>query len=223
MDIIANLQHVKSSLPSRITLIAVSKTKPESDILLVYKNGHRDFGENKVQELVRKYENLPKDINWHMIGHLQKNKVKYIASFISLIHSVDSLDLLKVINKEAIKNNRVINCLFQIKIAREESKYGLTKEDTIQLLSADEFETFKHIKIIGLMGMATFTADDKIIEQEYAHIYSIFTELRDKFFIDKDYFKELSIGMSGDYKIALKYHATMVRLGSNIFGERIYN
>jgi pyridoxal phosphate enzyme (YggS family) len=201
-------------------LVAVSKTKPESDIILAYNTGHRDFGENKVQELLNKYENLPKDIKWHMIGHLQKNKVKYIAPFISLIHSVDSLDLLKVINKEAIKNNRTINCLLQIKIAREDSKFGLTQKDTLDLLSSEEFNTLEHIHIIGIMGMATFTSDIEIIEKEYKNIYGIFIEIRDEFFKEKTYFRELSIGMSGDYHIAIKYNATMVRLGSNIFGER---
>ncbi len=201
-------------------LIAVSKTKPVEDILALYKEGQRAFGENKAQELVAKFEVLPKDIEWHLIGHLQTNKVKYIAPFVSLIHSVDSLKLLQEINKQGEKNNRVIDCLLQIFIASEETKFGLSAEELHQLLGSAEFTSMKNIRICGLMGMATNTIDESKIDSEFAFLKNLSDTVKSKYFSDKPYFNELSMGMSSDYKIALKHGATLIRVGSVIFGER---
>jgi pyridoxal phosphate enzyme (YggS family) len=219
MSIIAqNIKKIKSSLPEHVTLVAVSKTKPVDEILEAYDAGQRDFGENKVQEMTEKWEQMPKDIRWHMIGHVQRNKVKYMAPFVHLIHGVDSLKLLNEINKQAAKNNRVIQCLLQVYIAKEETKFGFDPEEISLLLESDEFKKFKNIKVTGLMGMATFTENEKQIESEFHFIKSFFDQLKNKYGMN-----ELSIGMSGDYPIALKHGSTMVRIGSAIFGERNYN
>ena len=213
-----NLKNLKSKLPNEVTLIAVSKTKPVSDLMQAYNAGHKVFGENKVQEMESKWQEMPKDIQWHMIGHLQRNKVKYIAPFVSLIHAVDSLRLLKEINKQAKRNERVIDCLLQTKIAEEDSKFGMDIADATALLNSEELQNFKNVKIVGLMGMATFTDDEKQISQEFQRLKKVF----DQFKIEKSELKILSMGMSGDYKIAIENGSNMVRIGSAIFGERNY-
>jgi hypothetical protein len=221
MRLSENLEKIKQTLPKHVTLIAVSKTKPVSDILELYQAGHRDFGENKVQELTDKYNQLPKDIKWHMIGHLQRNKVKYIAPFVYLIHAVDSLKLLKEINKQALKNNRTINCLLQVKIASEETKFGLSKEEVSQLLIADEFKLLQNIHVIGLMGMATFTNDTDQIKNEFCELKDIFDSVKNIKYPNCE-ITQLSMGMSNDYQIAVSCGSTMVRIGSSIFGKRNY-
>ncbi|GAB4290566.1 MAG: YggS family pyridoxal phosphate-dependent enzyme [Marinilabiliales bacterium] len=218
-----NIIELKKSIPGHIKLVAVSKTKTADEIMSVYNTGHKIFGENKVQELVKKYEILPKDIEWHMIGHLQSNKVKYIAPFISLIHSVDSLKLLSIINKEAIKNNRVINCLLQFHIAKEETKFGLSLEEAVEILESQEYNEMKNIKISGLMGMATFTENTEQIREEFKFLKNCFIKLKNKYFYDDNYFCELSMGMTNDYQIAIEEGSTILRLGTLIFGERNYN
>ena len=217
------LTEIKKSLDDGVTLVAVSKTKPPEDILEAYSTGHMTFGENKVQELVYKHETLPKDIEWHMIGHLQANKVKYIAPFVSLIHSVDSLKLLRTINKEAIKNNRIINCLLQVKIAAEISKFGLGFDELVMLIESPEFAEFENIRVVGLMGMATFTDSEEQVRQEFKRLKSFFKRLKENQTKNNSYFSEISMGMSGDYRIALEEGSTMVRVGSSIFGERVYH
>ena len=219
MNISDNLKNIKSNLPEQVTLVAVSKTKPASDILEAYDAGHRIFGENKIQEMVAKYEELPKDIEWHMIGHIQRNKVKYMASFVSLIHAVDSLRLLKEINKQALKNNRVIDCLLQIKIASEESKFGMPEVDAYNLLNSEELKTFKNIKIVGLMGMATFTDNKEQLKKEFGILKNIYDNLCNLNTVNCQ-LKILSMGMSDDYPIALENGSTMIRVGSSIFGKR---
>ena len=213
-----NLEHIQNTIPEHVTLIAVSKTKPQSDILEAYNAGHRHFGENKVQEMVDKFDDLPKDIKWHMIGHLQRNKVKYMANFVHLIHGVDSLKTLKEINKQAEKHNRVIQCLLQAKIAEEDSKFGLSFSDIESILSGEEISNFKNIAIVGLMGMATFTDDESQIEREFSSLKNAFDRLQQK----HASLEILSMGMSGDYKIAIENGSTMVRIGSSIFGKRNY-
>jgi pyridoxal phosphate enzyme (YggS family) len=213
-----NITKILSTISGNVTLIAVSKTKPVAEIMEAYNAGQRDFGENKIQEMTEKWEEMPKDIRWHMIGHVQRNKVKYMAPFVHLIHAVDSLKLLTEINKQAEKNNRVIHCLLQVFIAREETKFGLDPEELIELLDSAEYKNLLHIKVIGLMGMATFTENEKQIKSEFQSIQNLYNELK-----DKHGFNELSIGMSGDYRIALECDSTMVRIGSAIFGERNYN
>ena len=213
-----NLEHIQKTIPEHVTLIAVSKTKPQSDILEAYKAGHRHFGENKVQEMVDKFDDLPKDIKWHMIGHLQRNKVKYMAHFVHLIHGVDSLKTLKEINKQAEKHNRVIQCLLQAKIAEEDSKFGLSFSDIESILSGEEISNFKNIAIVGLMGMATFTDDESQIEREFSSLKNAFDRLQQK----HASLEILSMGMSGDYKIAIENGSSMVRIGSSIFGKRNY-
>ena len=217
-----NIISIRSSIPENINLVAISKTKPNEDIVDAYNVGQRLFGENKVQELVRKYEELPKDIEWHMIGHLQTNKVKYIAPFVSLIHSVDSFKLLKAINKEAIKNNLVINCLLQCKVAEENTKFGLSETELIEIVKSPEFLELNNICIKGIMGMATFSDDKEKVRREFKLIRTIFDRLKLEFFVDKPEFTEISMGMSHDYNIALEEGATMVRIGSSIFGNRNY-
>ncbi|MBN4066106.1 YggS family pyridoxal phosphate-dependent enzyme [Candidatus Amoebophilus asiaticus] len=203
-----------------VKLIAISKTKPVSAILEGYEKGHKVFGENRVQELVQKQQQLPDDIEWHMVGHLQTNKVKLIAPFINYIHSVDSLKLLKAINQEASKNDRIINCLLQIYIAEEATKYGLSFEEANSLLLTSEFKALHNIKIVGLMGMATFTDNSDQIRREFHALKEFYDKLGQTEFKDNPEFKELSMGMSGDYKIAIEEGSTMVRIGSLIFGER---
>ena len=204
-----------------VTLVAVSKTKPSEDILAAYNAGQRIFGENQVQELVEKFERLPKDIEWHLIGHLQSNKVKYIAPFISLIHSADSLKLLQEIDRQALKNKRVIDCLLQIYIADEETKYGLSFDEAIELLRSAEFAELKNVRIRGLMGIATNTANQKQIKEEFYELSTFFDGIKESFFKNDDAFNELSMGMSADYKIAMEQGSTMVRLGSTVFGDRV--
>ena len=211
---------IKKLLPPEITLVAVSKTKPIEDIIAIYHCGQKIFGENKVQELCSKYELLPKDIEWHLIGHLQTNKVKYIAPFVSLIHAVDSLKLLQEINKEAAKNNRVINCLLQIYIAKEESKFGLEYDEVEALLQGKEFTALQNIKIVGLMGMATNTSDEQIVSKEFMSLADFFKKLKSSESLINHDFKIISMGMSKDYTIAIACGSNMVRIGSSIFGSR---
>lgn len=215
-----NLKTILSTIPSGVTLVAVTKTKPVSDLEEVYKAGQRIFGENKVQELVDKYEQLPKDIEWHLIGHLQTNKVKFIAPFVKMIHSVDSLKLLNEINKEAQKNNRIINCLLQFHIAEEETKFGLSMEEAKEILETKEFVEMQNISIVGIMGMASFTNNQEIVTQEFRILESYFQILKSHFFKFNPDFKEISMGMSGDYLLAIEEGSTMVRIGSSIFGTR---
>jgi hypothetical protein len=214
------LKEFKHSLPEGVTLVAVSKTKPSSLILEAYEAGQRDFGENKVQEMVEKASLLPKDIRWHLIGHLQTNKVKYIAPFVHLIHSVDSLKLLAEINRQALKNGRIIDILLQFHVAKEETKFGLSLEEAEALLRSSEYAQMKNIRITGIMGMASFTEDDMQVRHEFSALNSIFDYLKNRYFQDLDFFKERSMGMSGDYKIAMEEGSTMIRIGSTIFGER---
>lgn len=222
MDIAANLKKIKEEL-GEATLVAVSKTKPKEDIQAAYDAGQRVFGENKAREMEGKAEALPDDIQWHMIGHLQSNKVKYIAPFVSLIHSVDKLKLLKEINKRAKQNERVIDVLLQIHIAKEESKFGMDEEEVRELLQSDAYKKFENIRVVGLMGMATLTEHQDQIKSEFSYLNSIFQQIKDDYFSDKESFKVLSMGMSGDYKVALSCGSTMVRIGSAIFGEREYH
>ncbi len=202
-------------------LVAVSKTKPAEQIMEVYKQGQRIFGENRVQEMAGKYEELPKDIEWHMIGHLQSNKVKYMAHFVSMIHSVDNFKLLKEINKQAQKHNRIINCLLQFKIAREETKTGFDIPVARQMLEDEAFSNLRNIKICGVMGMATFTDNLLQVRSEFQKLKSIFDQLRKDYFFEQPAFKEISMGMSGDYQVAIEEGSTIVRIGSLIFGKRI--
>lgn len=218
MSLVENLESIRKSIPEHVTLVAVSKTQPISAIQTLYDAGQRIFGENKVQEMVEKYEHLPKDIQWHMIGHLQKNKVKYMASFVHLIHSVDSFDLLKEINKQAAKHDRVIDCLLQIHIAQEETKFGMNEQEAESLLEVYQTE-FPHVRVVGLMGMATFTEDESQVRKEFNFLKSIFDKLKSSY-IDLEV---LSMGMSGDFQMAIEEGSTMVRVGSSIFGERIYS
>ena len=201
-------------------LVAVSKTKPAEDIQALYNQGQHIFGENKVQEMTAKYEQLPKDIQWHLIGHLQTNKVKYIAPYVSLIHSVDSLKLLQEIDKQAEKNKRVIPCLLQVYIANEDTKFGLSADEVHALLGSPAYKALQHISIHGLMGMATNTDDEAQIEAEFASLQQLHAEAKDKYFSHTDTFSQLSMGMSSDYHLALKHGATLVRVGSMLFGER---
>ncbi len=215
-------QFLKTEIPDKVKLIAVSKTKPIETILEAYQSGHKIFGENKVQDLASKYEQLPKDIEWHMIGHMQSNKVKYIAPFVSLIHGVDSFKLLKVINKEGEKNKRKIDCLLQFHIATEETKFGLDLIEAGKFLTTEEFGSLEYVNICGVMGMATFTENEDTIRTEFKELVHIFNELKNIFFANNNSFKEISMGMSGDYKIAIEEGATMVRIGSLLFGARNY-
>jgi PLP dependent protein len=231
MSIQQNLLQIKSSLPENVTLVAVSKTKPVADLMEAYNAGQRIFGENYVQELVEKYEVLPKDIQWHFIGHLQSRKVKLIAPFVNLIHGVDSLKLLHEINKEAQKNNRVIDCLLQIYIANEESKFGLDEEELNGILRfiTQNSEIYKNIRIVGLMGMATFTDNQDQIKKEFQNLKTIFDKIVTLSAVEGQLKTEncqlntLSMGMSGDYQLAIECGSTMVRIGSSIFGNRNYN
>lgn len=222
MSITANLNNIKTQLPEHVTLVAVSKTKPVSDLMEAYHAGQRIFGENKIQEMVEKYEQMPKDIQWHMIGHVQRNKVKYMASFVSLIHGVDNFKLLKEINKQAIKHDRIINCLLQIKIASEESKFGMTAQEANDILNSDEFSELENIKVVGLMGMATFTEDKNQLKTEFNFLKQTFNSLKETN-TDNCELKTISMGMSGDYKLAIDCGSTMIRVGSNIFGARNYS
>ena len=222
MSIADNIKRITSELGENTKLVAVSKTKPNEDIMEAYNAGQRLFGENKVQELVEKYETLPKDIEWHFIGHLQSNKVKYIAPFVSLIHGVDSFKLLKTINKEAKKNDRVIDCLLQFHIAQESTKFGLDEEEADVLLNDEQFKEFENIRIAGVMGMATYTDNFDQVRNEFRSLKNIFDRLKEKYFAGDNSFKEISMGMSGDYKVAIEEGSTLVRIGSSIFGARNY-
>ena len=219
MSISKNIKKYQGSLPKNITLVAVSKTKPVSSLLQAYDAGQRVFGENKIQEMASKWEEMPKDIQWHMIGHVQTNKVKYMAPFVDLIHTVDSLKLLREINKQAAKHDRVINCLLQIKIAEEEHKFGLDHQDALQLLAKDIQATLPHVSIVGLMGMASFTDNKTQIETEFKKL----STLHQKLITQYPQLTVLSMGMSSDYNLALNHGSTMVRIGSSIFGARNYN
>lgn len=222
MSITDNLKTLKAEIESvNVRLVAVSKTKPNKDILEAYQAGQRIFGENQVQELVDKHEALPKDIEWHLVGHLQTNKVKYIAPFISLIHSVDSLKLLAEINKQAAKNDRIIDCLLQIYIADEETKYGLGFDEAIELLESQEYQELKNIRIVGLMGISTNTENQKQIKEEFYELKTLFEGIKVSYFKNESSFKEISMGMSSDYKIAIEQGSTLVRIGSDIFGQRV--
>ena len=220
MNIKNNINILTQNLPAGCKLIAVSKTNPVEKIQEAYDAGQRVFGENKVQEIVPKYESLPKDIEWHMIGHLQSNKVKFIAPFISLIHSVDSFKLLEEINKQALRANRTISCLLQIHIAEEETKFGFSEDEVQELLRSDELGTLKNIVIAGLMGMATLTEDTRQIKKEFSGLRSLFEKLRSSSLPPSVQMKEISMGMSSDYHIAIEEGSTMIRVGSAIFGER---
>jgi pyridoxal phosphate enzyme (YggS family) len=222
MNITQNLINITSVLPEHVILVAVTKTKPISDIMEAYNAGHRVFGENKIQEMVDKQEQLPKGIQWHMIGHVQRNKVKYMASFVSLIHGVDNLKLLKEINKQAEKHNRTIDCLLQIKIANEDSKFGMSPTEALEILQSEEFSELKHINIKGVMGMATFTDNKDQVKQEFEILKRTFEELKNK--VSKNsQLTTISMGMSGDYQLAIDCGSTMVRVGSSIFGVRNYS
>ena len=219
MAIKENILKLKTALGDNVTLVAVSKTKPDEALMEAYETGHRVFGENKVQEMVQKWERLPKDIEWHMIGHVQRNKVKYMAEFVSLIHGVDSLRLLQEIDKQAKKHNRVIPCLLQMHIAEEDTKFGLDTKELQEILESETLEALKNVKIVGLMGMATFTQNQEQIRKEFTYLKSIFNDLTQKL----PELSILSMGMSGDYEIAIEVGSTMVRIGSSIFGARNYS
>jgi len=219
MSISENIKKYQGSLPKNTTLVAVSKTKPVSSLLQAYDAGQRVFGENKIQEMASKWEEMPKDIQWHLIGHVQTNKVKYMAPFVDLIHTVDSLKLLREINKQAAKHDRIINCLLQIKIAEEEHKFGLDHQDALLLLAKDIQATLPHVSIVGLMGMASFTDNKTQIETEFKKLSTLHKE----FIKQHPQLTVLSMGMSSDYTLALDHGSTMVRIGSSIFGARNYN
>jgi pyridoxal phosphate enzyme (YggS family) len=221
MEILAeHIINIQREMPPNVTLVAVTKTRPVELLEEAYSLGLRNFGENRVQEMVYKQPLLPADIKWHQIGHLQTNKVKYIAPFVDLIHSIDSLKLLMEVDRQALKNVRIIDCLLQIYIAKEESKFGLDEEEAILMLLSDELREMKNIRICGLMGMATYTDDDETVRREFASLKSFFDRLKSDYFTEKDYFTHLSMGMSGDYHIAIEEGSTMVRIGTALFGER---
>ena len=222
MSIALTLLQINSQLPNHVTLVAVSKTKPVADLLEAYNAGQRIFGENKIQEMTEKWEQMPKDIQWHMIGHVQTNKVKFMAEYVSLIHGVDSLKLLQEINKQALKHHRVIDCLLQIYIADEETKFGLDETELVELLTSNEFKELQNIRIVGLMGMATFTDNQNQIKEEFEHLKEIFDNTNKLETLNLK-LETLSMGMSGDYKLAIECGSTMVRIGSSIFGNRNYN
>lgn len=217
MSISENLKTFKNSLPKDVTLVAVSKTKPVEDLMEAYNVGQRIFGENKIQEMEAKWQEMPKDIDWHMIGHVQRNKVKYMAPFVALIHAVDSMKLLSEINKEAEKNGRIIKCLLQIKIAEEDSKFGMEKKEALQLLHSEDFKDLNNIEVVGLMGMATLTDDNTKISKEFLTLKAFYDSIK-----EAENLSILSMGMSGDYKLAIENGSNMVRIGSSIFGEREY-
>ena len=221
MSIAENLLSIKNNLPEHVTLVAVSKTKPVADLMEAYNAGQRIFGENKIQEMTEKWEEMPKDIQWHMIGHVQTNKVKFMAEYVSLIHGVDSLKLLQEINKQAQKHNRVIDCLLQMHIAEEETKFGLDEEELNEILDFihNKKEELTNIRIVGLMGMATFTDNQEQIKKEFSHLKSIF-EKTNQLLTSNFQLLTLSMGMSGDYKLAIECGSTMIRVGSSIFGGR---
>jgi len=215
-----SIQELRATLPNQVQLIAVSKTHSPEAILEAYAAGQRDFGENKVQEMVDKYTQLPKDIRWHMIGHLQTNKVKYIAPFVHLIHGVESMKLLQEINKQGNKNQRIIPCLLQFHIAQEQTKFGVTIEEAQEILTSSDFHSMKHISLHGVMGMATFTENAAQIRKEFKALHGNFMALKTAFFETSKEFKEISMGMSDDYPLAIEEGSTLIRVGSKIFGKR---
>tara|TARA_B100001115_G_scaffold176372_1_gene163521 strand:- start:179 stop:832 length:654 start_codon:yes stop_codon:yes gene_type:complete len=215
MDLIKkNIKKIKNEVGSNVLVVAVSKTKPVDCIKKAYETGHRDFGENKIQEMTSKFNDLPKDINWHMIGHIQTNKVKYMAPYVSLIHSLDSLKLAKEINKQALKNKRIIECLIQYRISSEETKFGLNENEVLEIIKLEKH--FEGIRIIGLMGMASFVDDQKIIDKEFKTLKVLFDKIRSS----NKKFEIISMGMTLDYNLAIKNGSNMIRIGSKIFGER---
>ena len=218
MSIKTNLLQVRSQLPSQVTLVAVSKTKPVEDLMDAYQSGQRIFGENKIQEMADKHQQMPKDIQWHMIGNVQRNKVKYMAEFVDLIHGVDSEKLLNEVNKQAKKYDRTINCLLQLKIAQEDSKFGMSSENAHDLLKSDHFKSLENIAIVGVMGMASFTDNTTQIKQEFTALKTTFDSLKN---INPE-LTVISMGMSGDYPLAIDCGSTMIRVGSSIFGARNY-
>lgn len=220
-DISSNIMTLRDKIPGRVKLVAVSKTRPPADILLAYNAGQKCFGENRVQELLGKKDLLPGDIEWHLIGHLQSNKVRLIVPFIEMIESVDSYRLLKVINTEAMKAGRKIRCLLQIHIAEEETKYGFSPEEIDEMISDNQFKTLSNVVICGVMGMATFTNDTAKVRSEFRYLASCFRKIKTDYFKDKEYFSEISMGMSGDYSLAIEEGSTMIRIGSLLFGERV--
>ncbi len=220
MGIQENLTDFLKKIPSGVKLVAVSKTNPAELIKEALQTGHRIFGENKVQELVSKQTQLPDIVEWHYIGHLQRNKVKYIAPFVSLIHAVDSLKLLNEINKQALINNRTIDCLLQFHIAEESTKYGMNYDEVINLLESELYKTYKNVRLIGVMGMATYTHDNEQIRNEFRRLKNYFNQLKKEYFQEETSFKEISMGMSDDYQIAIEEGSTLIRIGSKIFGER---
>ena len=217
------MESIRLTLPDSVTLVAVSKTKPVSDLQEAYDAGQRIFGENHALEMRDKHEALPQDIQWHFIGHLQTNKIKYIIPFVKLIHSIDSANLLEAVNKEAKKHDRVVDCLLQFHIAMEETKFGLDLDEARQLLDSEAYKQMQNIRICGVMGMATFTDDEVEVRKEFKHLKDIFDILKKDYFADQSWFKEISMGMSDDYPIAVEEGATFVRVGSKIFGARNYN
>ena len=219
MSIQTNLLEIKNSLPENVTLVAVSKTKPVSDLQQAYDAGQRIFGENKIQEMTEKWEQLPKDIQWHMIGHVQTNKVKYMAPYVHLIHGVDSLKLLVEIDKQAKKHNRIIQCLLQVYIAKEETKFGLNEAEVLEIIHSETFKNLENIKVVGLMGMASFTDNEETVKNEFTNLKNIFDYVK-PYQLTNCSFEILSMGMSGDYKMAIDCGSTMVRIGSSIFGSR---
>ena len=223
MTIAEQIKNITSSLPTTTRLIAVSKTKPAEDIQEAYNAGQRVFGENKALEMRDKHEALPKDIEWHFIGHLQTNKIKYIIPYVSLIHSIDSLNLLKEVNKEAAKKERRVDCLLQFHIAQEDTKFGLSYDEAVQLLSSEEYKQMENIRIVGVMGMATFTDNNDQVSAEFGSLRTIFDRLKKEYFSSVESFCELSMGMSDDYPLAIEQGSTLIRVGSAIFGKRNYN
>lgn len=229
MNIVENIDKLKSEIPENVQLIAVSKTKPAKQITELYEAGNKVFGESKVQELMRKQEELPDDIEWHLIGHLQTNKIKYIVPFVHTIHSIDSKKLIKAVQKEAIKKNKVVRCLLQLHIAEEDTKYGFSEDEVIEILDSELFEQLKlnfksgaGVQICGVMGMATYTDDEQQIRKEFSGLKKFYDMLKDKYFADEPSFEHISMGMTNDYHIAIEEGSTMVRVGSAIFGERNY-
>jgi len=220
VDIALNISMLRQQIPPSVTIVAVSKTSPVSDIMIAYNAGHRCFGENRVQELLAKKDNLPAEIEWHLIGHLQSNKVKQVVPFISMIQSVDSFKLLSIINNESAKVNRTVNCLLQFHIAEEETKFGFNMEEVVQMFGSEEYKSLFNVRICGVMGMATFTEDMDVVRKEFIYLRNCFNKLKEKYFSGNAHFTEISMGMSGDFRAAVEVGSTMVRIGSLIFGER---
>lgn len=220
MNILENIGKLREELPNEVKIVAVSKTHTPEIIMQLYNPGYKVFGENRVQELLEKYEAMPKDTEWHFVGHLQSNKVKYLAPFIKMIHGIDSFRILKAVNREAKKHNRIIPCLLQFHIADEETKFGLSEEEAYEILDSEEYKTLKNISIVGVMGMATLTDDKEKIRKEFRFLKRIFDNIKKEYFPRKKGFKEISMGMSEDYQIAVEEGSTIVRIGSSIFGSR---